>query len=364
MSAFPLYSGHGFDGDTARDSKQFALLFSRGFGGYPEGFGRPDEEQKKGFLDRFYGNSSGDKDLLEQHAQRTRALVDSLGGLTVELKAIEPLFTGLGNSHPLENGMTWHPTLGVPYLSAAAVKGLTRAFLAEWCGDSPLRDRDESVFGISPLRAAARDVDPDDFSAGSVIFFDLIPVKPVTLVADVMTPHYADWYLAGATTPGSRATTPADWQDPTPVGLLAVERGAKFQLSIAPRPASGCDLALLRQLAQVTLDALNQLGIGAKTAVGYGRMHGELPPPPEPWGKNRLAQLQMLRKADRTIDRGGRFVQEIVQALNQLERFTPEECVPLVALFEETFKRYEWKRGKEAAKFERLEAFRRKASMQ
>lgn len=361
MSTFPLYTGHGFDGDEVRASKQWALIFSRGFGGYPVGFGRPDDKQKNAFLARFDRKVSGDRVLLEGHAQRTGALVDSLGGLTLEMTAVERLFTGLGNSHPLENGMAWHPSLGVPYLSAAAVKGLTRAFLGEWSGDSPLRGLDEALFGISPVRAVAPDVAPEDFSAGSVVFFDLIPKKPVTLVADVMTPHYADWYLSGGTTPGRRATTPADWQDPTPVGLLAVEQGAQFQLSIAPRPGGGCDAALLRQLANVTIDALMQLGIGAKTAVGYGRMHGEVPPPPDPPGRKRLEHLRTLRKADRNIDRGGRFVREIVQALDQLELFTPDECAAMVDLFEETFERYGWKRGKEATKYERLEAFRQKA---
>jgi CRISPR-associated protein Cmr6 len=32
----------------------------------------------------------------------------------------------------VENGFLWHPTLGVPYLPGAAVKGLVRAYVEHW----------------------------------------------------------------------------------------------------------------------------------------------------------------------------------------------------------------------------------------
>ena len=363
MSAFPLYTGHGFDGDDVRQSTQWALQFSRGFGGYPHDFGRPADSDKTAFLTRFHQKKCGDANLLRRHAQRTRDLVRHMGGVCFEMVAEERLLTGLGNSHPLENGMSWHPTLGVPFLSGAAVKGLTRAFLNEWNAASPLYSRDEELFGISPKRGLSRDVEVEDFSAGAVVFFDLVPLQPVTLVVDVMTPHYANWYLSGGKDPGKRDTIPADWHDPTPVGVLGVEFGAMFQLALALRPgATAKDRDTLHQVADVAADAFALLGIGAKTAVGYGRMRREIPPPEVSPGAARVQALLVLQKNDRSVNRGGPFVREVGIALKQLDLFTPQECAQMVVLFEDTFKRYEWKRGKDADKYALLDAFRHKAA--
>ena len=48
---------------------------------------------------------------------------------------------GLGNSHPLENGLLWHPTLGVPYFQGSTVKGLAKALIEKWGADPQLIKR-------------------------------------------------------------------------------------------------------------------------------------------------------------------------------------------------------------------------------
>jgi CRISPR type III-B/RAMP module RAMP protein Cmr6 len=97
-------------------------------------------------------------------------------------------------------------------------------------------------------------------SAGSVIFLDALPIGPVALDADVMTPHYAPWYQDGK--------APGDWHSPTLIPFLTVALGQTFQFALLPRTpadAADCERAetLLRQ-------ALETLGAGAKTAAGYG----------------------------------------------------------------------------------------------
>jgi CRISPR-associated protein Cmr6 len=111
--------------------------------------------------------------------------------------------------------------------------------------------------------------------AGELIFFDAIPLRPVQLRTEIMTPHMGKWYEQGGDIEGGDILKhpeciPADWHDPNPIFFLVVER-ATFLFSVALRnPAvKNCDLAkVLLALEQ----SLQWLGAGAKTATGYGRM--------------------------------------------------------------------------------------------
>mgnify|MGYP001208129626 CR=1 FL=1 len=108
--------------------------------------------------------------------------------------------------------------------------------------------------------------------AGRFRFFDALPVEPVTLAADVMTPHLAKWYEQGGAIEDWRLEpdkVPADWHAPVPVPFLVVKE-AKLLFGMAPRrPEFAQELprvfAALKQ-------ALDWLGAGAKTAADYGRM--------------------------------------------------------------------------------------------
>jgi hypothetical protein len=97
--------------------------------------------------------------------------------------------------------------------------------------------------------------------AGSVIFLDALPVEPVALDADVMTPHYGPWYQKG--------DPPGDWHSPTPIPFLTVAPGQTFQFALLPRTPA--DKADCETTATLLKDALQTLGAGAKTAVGYGQ---------------------------------------------------------------------------------------------
>ncbi len=174
--------------------------------------------------------------------------------------------TGLGNAHPVENGLAWHHTLGVPFLTGAAVKGLLRAWCEAWV-DGFDEGRLRAWFGPSQqeLEAGA------ERATGGLIFFDALPVRPVRLKADIMTPHYGQWYAEGASRPNKPDTTPADWHDPLPVKFLVVDRGAEFRFAIARRPGAP-DEADPAAAMDALKEALQHMGAGAKTAAGYGRM--------------------------------------------------------------------------------------------
>ncbi|MEO5347534.1 MAG: type III-B CRISPR module RAMP protein Cmr6 [Magnetococcus sp. YQC-9] len=202
--------------------------------------------------------SIGDGTLLQEHEARRRSLVGARRGQVLNFTFETRFATGLGRSHPAENGCAWHPVLGVPYLSGSGVKGLVRAWAREWAGAST--EDLARIFGPEPLAT--------QLSVGSVIFLDALPNNPVRLVVEVMTPHYGPWYQQ------SPAAVPADWHSPIPIPFLAVEVGTSFSFALMPRSERERDCDDCQQTVEWLKEALPWMGAGAKSSSGMGR--GEL----------------------------------------------------------------------------------------
>ncbi len=189
----------------------------------------------------------GDRGHIREFARRQARMVERLGGRFAVFSTESHFVTGLGRNHPVENGFTWHPVLGVPYLPGSSVKGLLRAWVkrdAEPCAEIGMQDQ---VFGECDR-------------AGSICFLDAVPTGPVQLAADVMTPHYAGW---------TTDNPPGDWRSPTPIPFLVTAQTTPFLFGFAPRrPLADDDLSTVFEWLS---DALEWAGGGAKTAVGYGR---------------------------------------------------------------------------------------------
>ncbi|MBS9780604.1 MAG: hypothetical protein KGV51_08260, partial [Moraxellaceae bacterium] len=85
--------------------------------------------EKEHFLAQFKTSTGtcGDNKVLENHAINQRLLCQAQGGIAQVYSNNWLMAIGLGNSHPLENGMLWHPTLGVPYFQGSTVKGMAKA---------------------------------------------------------------------------------------------------------------------------------------------------------------------------------------------------------------------------------------------
>jgi CRISPR-associated protein Cmr6 len=193
-----------------------------------------DDKQK--WAKEIAKSPAGDAKLLEEYRHRIAEFVMARAGQMWVYKTEERFVTGTGRSHPLENGFVWHPTLGVPYLPASSIKGL-------------LGHKDRT------------DILGSETRVGRVICLDAIPAAPVRLEVDVMTPHYLPW---------SDDNPPADWRSPTPIPFLTVAPGASFLFAVIPRDRNAADS--VAQVGQWLKCALADLGAGAKTAVGYGRM--------------------------------------------------------------------------------------------
>lgn len=222
-------------------------------------------DPKRSWIETVVG-LCGDAGRLNDQRQRSDQLARALGGCSRCYRTDWHFATGLGLPHPVENGMLWHPTLGVPYLPGAAVKGLVRAFAEQWLDPPAGADQRRRWFGGAQHDELAE-------KAGDYIFFDAQPVKPPRLACDIMTPHMGQWYQqGGGADPLAADTCPGDWHEPVPIPFLVVKE-ASFQFAIAPRPgtsSSGGDE--LDRLFDLLEQALAWAGAGAKTAVGYGSM--------------------------------------------------------------------------------------------
>ena len=239
-----------------------------------------------------FDHLSGDSELLDSAIQRQSQLVSTLGGRSALYKTDWHFVTGMGNPHPLENGFNWHPVLGVPYLSGSSIKGLVRAWVESWAfeGDelegSELEEADYDKladtdprktkfkqlldwFGSTGKKAGAKT------DTGKVIFFDAIPFKPVRLTSDIITPHMDKWYADGGeieSVDEEPEAVPADWHSPKPIYFLAAKEPV-FLFSFAVRNELFSDEIDLDVVAKCLEDALEWLGAGAKTSVGYGQFY-------------------------------------------------------------------------------------------
>jgi CRISPR-associated protein Cmr6 len=196
---------------------------------------------------------------------RRRALLETLdggveGGVTrlFTAEARGRLVIGLGTQAVRETNIALLHTWGVPFLPGSALKGLASAAAHRLARNATWEKAHEQ-------RAQGEDhalMFGDTENAGCVVFHDAwwIPEpgdKTLPLDVDVMTVHHPDYYRDGK-------SPPADWDEPKPVAFLTA-RG-KYQVALSgPK-------VWVRRAGEWLEAGLAELGIGAKTQAGYGRM--------------------------------------------------------------------------------------------
>jgi len=223
----------------------------------------------------------------------------------VEATTKTPLAIGLGNSSPIENGLSIHHTYGTPYLPGSAIKGLlTRA------ADKHGLTKEEKKVLFGEQDEATHIVywdgwlDPNRYRGPD-------PEIESPFQKDVITVHHQKYY-------GGRGEVwPTDFDDPNPVAFLSVKPGTKFVLALSSA-SEGSD-PWLKVAADLLTYALANLGLGGKTNAGYGYFGSfkvtfpEKPKTPEQQGLVLLEQrrpdieqiqkAQDLSKADGLIDK-------------------------------------------------------------
>lgn len=203
----------------------------------------------------------------------------------------------------LENaGCTLHPRFGFPIIPGSALKGiaLDAAASANLPSSSIVK-----IFGSEP------NADPP--ARGAVCFVDahaILDPAEIDLEADVLTPHYRDYYNR------TRNLMALDEEAPNPIAFPVVRAGVLFEFVLilsAVDDISAEQAGVLQKAADALKQGLCKNGVGARTASGYGRfcdsnqtLHKEemdlFPPPPKP-----ILSLEEELKAKWTGKAGNKF---------------------------------------------------------
>lgn len=188
---------------------------------------------------------------------------------------------GLGIPSVTGNGLTLDHTHGLPYIPGSILKGIAQDYALLFyykVGSDPGLRREKkkdplfiAVFGAQTAEPGETIVDFEDHQ-GSVVFFDAMLESwdaPSPFEVDIMNPHYQDYYSEKGKVP------PADYLNPNPIKFLTIKAGTRFNFSLAARQAKiegnifpGPDL--LNMAKNWLIGALQNLGVGGKTRVGYG----------------------------------------------------------------------------------------------
>ncbi|MCS6911684.1 MAG: type III-B CRISPR module RAMP protein Cmr6 [Myxococcales bacterium] len=198
-----------------------------------------------------------------------RALGPLRNARCFDLRTNARLAVGTGAEHPLENSLTFDPVVGVPFLPGSTLKGLCRAWAELLCAEGTLGD-------ATLRRLFGPESNERDKSAGDLVFWPAWPNPGPTewpaLEVDVINCHHPEYY-------GGDRDRAVDWESPVPVYFLVVRAGTAFRFRLSSRSENGEHVALGERLLK---EALRWLGLGSKTAVGYGTFAA--PPQPEAAG--------------------------------------------------------------------------------
>ncbi|MCK6524485.1 type III-B CRISPR module RAMP protein Cmr6 [Myxococcota bacterium] len=244
--------------------------------------------QRRDALAPFEGRrqSPGARDALARRTRHVSANPDAPGPWL--LRAARALagraLPGGGAGGAMELSLGLDPRYGAPRLAGSALKGLART-VAE--ADGWPADKLELVFGrgVEDDPRPATDLDQrfdratwrpktkewwveEGAQAGLISFLDALPENGrFQLAVDGLTPHMGPWYRG-------EVDAPVEWLSPVPVSFLAVTKTSfviDVMVWLPPDPSRRQDLITLTHDAlHAALRGLVELGIGGKTAAGYG----------------------------------------------------------------------------------------------
>lgn len=193
-----------------------------------------------------------------------------------------------------EGGLLLHHTYGVPYIPGSALRGAARAWaVGRGLEDPPpgIEKRVDGLTWMDHLFGLQRDEDKESLKeikerkvaderpdmSGIFDFVDalLVPELPPgskgafsPLALDVVNPHYGDYYTKKNRPP------PLETSDPVPTHVLTIAPKTTFLLAVETRDAMGgiFEKWLDWMLVHLLDPALREMGIGARTTSGYGRL--------------------------------------------------------------------------------------------
>ncbi len=173
------------------------------------------------------------------------------GWALVRLEPDAPVLVGAAETGIRDVGLALHGSYGWPVIRGSSLKGAAHAYA-----------RDEKSVPAARRAQVYGGPRPDD-AAGSaarvaaVAFLDAVPSRCLAVRETVMTPHVGEYY-----TDPSRSA-PAEYWNPVPVPFLAVTAGQWTAFLVG-------DPDGVAEAASHLERAAEDLGLGAKTATGYG----------------------------------------------------------------------------------------------
>ena len=215
-------------------------------------------------------------DVYKAAFKRWHDAIKSLEHLTFSATTNSALAIGLGNTSPLEVGLTSHHTYGTPYLPGSAIKGLLRRAAAAHNLDQTSQD---ILFGTTA-------------TAAHITYWDamLEPSSTNPFQPDVITVHHPKYYGSG----DQRDIYPTDFDDPNPIAFLSVRPDTKFCIALS---SSSKDASpWLYVAAELLKYALEEMGLGGKTNAGYGYFNVTLPEKPKSTAELEQALLEKHQK--------------------------------------------------------------------
>lgn len=196
------------------------------------------------------------REALELRAEQLGAAASALDGPAYSLELREAtvigrMAVGLGAEGVLETAISLQRSYGLPQIPGSALKGTAAAYAhryldAKWCKGG----------------GAHTDLFGDTRRAGLVTFYDALYVPGSSrrpLEPDTLTVHHPDYYQGG-----DNPQPPADWDSPTPIPFLSAT-GAYLIALEGPSD-------WVRAAYNILGLALAEIGVGAKTSSGYGRL--------------------------------------------------------------------------------------------
>ncbi|MCX8082695.1 MAG: type III-B CRISPR module RAMP protein Cmr6 [bacterium] len=223
-------------------------------------------------------STSISKNFYKNFVNRYKYFLSQIKATQIYGKVHWRLVVGLGTNSVLETSMTLHHILGVPYIPGTAVKGMLSTYyieqnreqLEEKLREYKENDENENKKKYATIEEFASEQDENYIklfgnqkNKGNVTFLDAYPENFPVLEIDVMNCHYQPYYSGD--TENGQLTPPADWLSPNPIKFLTVKKDTKF---IFPFITENDEMK--RDVETLIKGALENLGIGAKTAVGYG----------------------------------------------------------------------------------------------
>lgn len=157
-----------------------------------------------------------------------------------------------------------HPLYGLPFISASTIKGALRSAWEMEHMDWNRKEHSQQAQDQDFVKLFGNAEGDGDQMMGSLVFFDIF-TETFTLGFDVQTPHFKEYYES--------VNPPTDDQKTVPLFLVCLKK-SKFEIWISCRDT---ELWLRNQekIHRAMHIVFSQLGIGAKTSLGYGIAYKE-----------------------------------------------------------------------------------------